>query len=70
VLLTGDVHGWHALTGGGEAPELLAAVADDRCPVGEQDMVEVNLRGEPREAVAKALLLRLGVLAKQEVGYG
>jgi hypothetical protein len=37
---------------GGEAPELLAAVADDRCPVGEQEMIELNLRGEPCEAVA------------------
>jgi hypothetical protein len=36
----------------GEAPELVAAVADDWCPVGEQEMVEVNLRGEPCEAVA------------------
>jgi hypothetical protein len=59
---------WYTLTGGGEAPELLAAVSDDRCPVGEQEMVEVNLRGEPREAVAEALLLRLGVVAEQEVG--
>jgi hypothetical protein len=37
---------------GGEAPELLAALADDRCPVGEQEMIELNLRGEPCEAVA------------------
>jgi hypothetical protein len=43
--------GWHALTGG-EAAELLAAVAEDRRPVGEQEMVEVDLGGEPREAVA------------------
>jgi hypothetical protein len=28
--------------------------------VGEQEMVEVNLPGEPREAVAEPLLLRLG----------
>jgi hypothetical protein len=61
---------WAALSGRDEAPELLAAVADDRCPVGEQEMVEVNLGGEPREAVPKALLQRLGVVAEQEVREG
>jgi hypothetical protein len=37
---------------GREAPELVAAVVHDRCPVGEQQMVEVNLGGEPGEAIA------------------
>jgi hypothetical protein len=37
---------------GDEAPELLAAVVEDRCPVGKEQMVEVNLGGEPSEAFA------------------
>jgi hypothetical protein len=32
--------------------ELLAAVAKDRRPVGEQQMVEVDLGDAPHEAVA------------------
>src|SRR5918992_3037177 len=31
-------------------------------------MVEVDLRGEPRKAVAEALLCRLGVVAEEGVG--
>jgi hypothetical protein len=43
--------GWHALTGG-KAAELLPAVTEDWRPMGEQEMVEVDLGGESREAVA------------------
>ena len=66
--LGAGAHGARRRLAGGEALELRAAVADDRRPVREQQVVEVDVVEQPREALAEALLLRLRVVAEQRVG--
>src|SRR5215213_9834204 len=51
-----------------EATELLAGVAEDRRPVCQEQVVELDLPAEPREALPEPLLLRLGIVAEQVIG--